>query len=116
MLASTLMNDILSVNKELEDGDINNSVIQKQKQRNCSVEEAMSEVLQMFNAELLRFNQNCQVLENGVSDENVANYTRGMRAILWSNRTFCTTNPRYTVANERAESLFVTWLREFPLT
>ncbi|MEU5432398.1 isoafricanol synthase [Streptomyces sp. NPDC020719] len=104
------VNDIVSVDKELAAGDVNNSVIILHKGSGLSVERAAREVARLANSRVAHFQTLAQELTAalavaGVSDRlraHVADYVAGMRALMSGNLAWSRTTARYAEAGVEA--------------
>ncbi|MFK8906866.1 isoafricanol synthase [Streptomyces sp. YS-3] len=97
------VNDIVSADKELAAGDVNNSVIILHKGSGLSVDRAAREVARMANSRVQRFQTLAAELTGtlagtGVSDQlraQVDDYVAGMRALMSGNLAWSRTTARY---------------------
>ncbi|MFD9789995.1 isoafricanol synthase [Streptomyces sp. NPDC059070] len=104
------VNDIVSADKELAAGDVNNSVIILHKGSGMSVARAAREVARMANSRVERFQALAAELSDalagaGVSDQlraRVDDYVAGMRALMSGNLAWSRTTARYNETGVQA--------------
>ncbi|POX43513.1 pentalenene synthase [Streptomyces sp. Ru73] len=97
------VNDVVSVDKELAAGDVNNSVIILQRSTGCTPDQAVRRIIRTANARVDQFQQIAATLpatlrELGVPAEvhdHVAHYVTGMRHLMTGNLVWSQETPRY---------------------
>ncbi|MGW5530445.1 isoafricanol synthase [Streptomyces xanthochromogenes] len=118
------VNDMVSVDKELAAGDVNNSVIILMRQEACTVEQALRRVAVMANSRIARFQEltvelAAQLDKTALPEQvraNVDDYVDGMRALMSGNLAWSLETARYGEAGIAAvsEGRQRPWARLFP--
>ncbi|MCX5384002.1 isoafricanol synthase [Streptomyces sp. NBC_00083] len=118
------VNDMVSVDKELAAGDVNNSVIILLRQEMCTVEQALRRVAALANARVARFQEltvelGASLDATGLAKElrwQVDDYVDGMRALMSGNLAWSRETARYGEAGIAAvsEGRQRPWAQLFP--
>ncbi|WP_329466655.1 isoafricanol synthase [Streptomyces sp. NBC_01431] len=118
------VNDMVSVDKELAAGDVNNSVIILLRQEMCTVDQAVRRVARLANARLDRFQELAAELDGRLAEtalpaqvrSQVDDYVEGMRALMSGNLAWSLETARYGEAGIAAvsEGRQRPWARLFP--
>jgi hypothetical protein len=102
------VNDIVSLDKEVAAGDVNNSVLVLREERGCTLPQALHAVTAMANARVRRFEQLSAVLAAApvppVMRAHVEHYADGMRHIMRGNLDWSLETARYDEAGIAAVS------------
>ncbi|MGI5467337.1 isoafricanol synthase [Streptomyces sp. CA-132043] len=97
------VNDIVSVDKELAAGDVNNSVIILQRSTGCTLDQAVRRIVRTCNARVEQFQQIAATLPATLRElgmpadvhDHVAHYAWSMRNLMTGNLVWSQETPRY---------------------
>ncbi|NGO69917.1 isoafricanol synthase [Streptomyces boncukensis] len=100
------VNDVLSLEKELAAGDVNNSVLVLRARTGCDLPEAVRRTTRLANARVARFQELAAALPGFLEREglpepvrrNTARYTEAMRHLMRGNLSWSLETPRYAHA------------------
>jgi 5-epi-alpha-selinene synthase len=91
-------NDLFSLAKELERGDVHNLVIALCREKGCSLEEGVAEAIRMTEREVRGFEsigRDLPTFEDAACDAQLARYVRGLQSLMRGNLDWSIESARY---------------------